>query len=382
MLALRLFESVRPALHQIDELHALCKGMHLEPRLANLQSTLHKRGRRVSCCFAFFATLLFQNVLHVAIGAFRKVSVHNFSLVFVSRRPHRTASLPSKRGRPLSELPCQCYRPIRCFPFLCSRTSLVKRWPSPECSEKPASIAARSSSSCLGVVVATSSPRASYRPERVHTWQDRGEILRTCHVGQVHSFSPHKPRLRNLWRDNLLTVMQFSTVISSGNGLHKTCEQRSLGETMVQHTSCACHVHVDVNNFISRHSRSEQQVFERRRRRCRHSLRAPTARVAPRIEKLSFLWCGHDHIKRFCNCSLWELLLGNRFVENCVRNRCIRRRDLYGNNNLDLFVSALVKLIKINFVAQSAFSTATTTISAFNHRCSSSGSSRNFVVVH
>ena len=123
VLAPRLFESVRPALLQIDELHALCENMHLEPRLTHLQATLHKRGRRFPCCFAVFATLLFQDALHVAIGAFRKVSV--------SRRPHRTVSSPSERGKLLSVVPCQGNRRIRCSLFFLlpheSREALAKR---------------------------------------------------------------------------------------------------------------------------------------------------------------------------------------------------------------------------------------------------------------
>ena len=47
--------SVQPVLLQIDELHTVCEGMHLEPRLTHLQATLHKRGQRFQCCLAVCA---------------------------------------------------------------------------------------------------------------------------------------------------------------------------------------------------------------------------------------------------------------------------------------------------------------------------------------
>ena len=114
---------------------------------------------------------------------------------------------------------------------------------------------------------------------------------------------------------------------------------------MVQHTSCACHQHRLTCMF---RRRLDQTAFG-------FICVAKHAQLACLILTLNTSVFHNDHIHYIRNCSFWERLFGNSFLENCVRNRCIRRRDLYRSNNLDLFVSVLVKLIEINFVATVSF---------------------------
>ena len=91
---------------------------------------------------------------------------------------------------------------------------------------------------------------------------------------------------------------------------------------MVQHISCACrcdYFHLKALTIRMaglRQTNKKSPVLELL---WLASLRA--------LRSFRFLRCGHDHIHYIRNCSFWELLLGNSFVETFVRNRCIRRRD-------------------------------------------------------
>ena len=145
-----------------------------------------------------------------------------------------------------------CTRRIRCSFFCVPLTSPVKRWPNPEIKIRnhPSQRAVRprawkslsqphlqQSSFCRWISLPT--PRANSRPDRGHSTGALGRSSELSQDGQVHSFGPHKHRLRN----NLLTVMtpgqtrrsqvnksQFRAILNSDFKL-KRLAQNMRGET-------------------------------------------------------------------------------------------------------------------------------------------------------